>query len=71
MASASGRPPPAPRVESDNFAAVSILPNVKPWGNSPELLPTAHRYDPEDTVVTPFTLLGMAIMSSSLVLFLY
>ena len=36
-----------------------------------ELLPTAHRYDPEDTVVTPFTLLGMAIMSSSLVLFLY
>ena len=25
----------------DNFAAVSILPNVKPWGNSPELLPTA------------------------------
>ena len=36
-----------------------------------ELLPTAHRYDPNDTVVTPFTLLGMAIMSSSLVLFLY
>ena len=36
-----------------------------------ELLPTAHRYDPNDTVVTPFTLFGMAIMSSSLVLFLY
>ena len=25
----------------DHFAAVSILPDVKPWGNSPELLPTA------------------------------
>ena len=36
-----------------------------------ELLPTAHRYDPEDTVVTNFTLLGMAVMSSSLVIFLY
>ena len=28
MASASGRPPPAPRVESDNFAAVSDAPAV-------------------------------------------
>ncbi len=25
----------------NHFAAVSILPNVKPWGNTPELLPTA------------------------------
>jgi ZIP family zinc transporter len=34
-----------------------------------ELLPTAHRYDPEDTVVTYMFMLGMAIMAVSLVLF--
>mmetsp|Transcript_14021 Transcript_14021/g.19917 ORF Transcript_14021/g.19917 Transcript_14021/m.19917 type:complete len:403 (+) Transcript_14021:166-1374(+) len=34
-----------------------------------ELLPTAHRYDPEDTVVTYSVVIGMAIMAISLVLF--
>jgi ZIP family zinc transporter len=34
-----------------------------------ELLPTAHRYDPNDTVVTNAFMLGMAIMALSLVLF--
>jgi ZIP family zinc transporter len=34
-----------------------------------ELLPTAHRYDPEDTVVTYCSILGMALMALSLVLF--
>lgn len=35
-----------------------------------ELLPTAHRYDPEDSVVTYSFMVGMAIMAVSLVLFL-
>ena len=35
-----------------------------------ELLPTAHRYDPEDTVVTYSLIAGMVIMALSLVLFL-
>lgn len=34
-----------------------------------ELLPTAHRYDPEDSVVTWFFIVGMVIMALSLVLF--
>lgn len=34
-----------------------------------ELLPTAHRYDPEDTVVTYSFIIGMGIMAASLVLF--
>jgi len=34
-----------------------------------ELLPTAHRYDPEDSVVTYMFIAGMIIMSLSLVLF--
>jgi zinc transporter, ZIP family len=34
-----------------------------------ELLPTAHRYDPDDTVVTNMFMVGMAIMALSLVLF--
>ena len=34
-----------------------------------ELIPTAHRYDPEDTVVTYSVVIGMAIMAVSLVLF--
>jgi len=34
-----------------------------------ELLPTAYRYDPEDTVVTKCMILGMALMAFSLVLF--
>jgi ZIP family zinc transporter len=36
-----------------------------------ELLPTAHRYDPEDTVVNYSVFAGMVIMALSLVLFLY
>jgi ZIP family zinc transporter len=38
--------------------------------SSRELLPTAHRYDPEDSVVTYSFMAGMAIMAVSLVLFL-
>ena len=34
-----------------------------------ELIPTAHRYDPDDTIVTPSIVFGMAIMALSLVLF--
>jgi zinc transporter, ZIP family len=34
-----------------------------------ELLPTAHRYDPEDKVSTLFLVIGMGIMGLSLVLF--
>lgn len=34
-----------------------------------ELLPTAHRYDPGDTVVSKSVFLGMAVMALSLVLF--
>lgn len=34
-----------------------------------ELLPTAHRYDPEDSVVTYCAIAGMAVMALSLVLF--
>ena len=34
-----------------------------------ELLPTAHRYDPEDTVVSYCVIFGMAIMAISLILF--
>ncbi|KAK1866308.1 hypothetical protein I4F81_008828 [Pyropia yezoensis] len=36
-----------------------------------ELLPTAHRYDPEDKVVTISLIGGMIIMAASLVLFLF
>lgn len=35
-----------------------------------ELMPTAHRYDPEDSVVTVSFIVGMGIMALSLVLFL-
>jgi len=34
-----------------------------------ELLPTAHRYDPNDSVVTNMFILGMLVMTCSLVLF--
>ncbi|KAL3787068.1 hypothetical protein HJC23_011752 [Cyclotella cryptica] len=34
-----------------------------------ELLPTAHRYDPEDAVVTYCAIVGMGVMALSLVLF--
>ena len=34
-----------------------------------ELLPTAHRYDPKDSVVTLSVVAGMFIMALSLVLF--
>jgi len=36
-----------------------------------ELLPTSHRYDPKDTVSTYSFFLGMAVMSVSLVLFMF
>eukprot|EP00550_Attheya_septentrionalis_P009653 CAMPEP_0198281106 /NCGR_PEP_ID=MMETSP1449-20131203/1100_1 /TAXON_ID=420275 /ORGANISM="Attheya septentrionalis, Strain CCMP2084" /LENGTH=332 /DNA_ID=CAMNT_0043976741 /DNA_START=191 /DNA_END=1189 /DNA_ORIENTATION=+ len=36
-----------------------------------ELLPTAHRYDPEDTVITYSFIVGMFIMALSLVLFVF
>lgn len=36
-----------------------------------EILPTAHRYDPKDQVVTIFTLIGMGVMALSLCLFMY
>ena len=35
-----------------------------------EILPTAHRYDPGDTVVTHALVAGMLVMAISLVLFL-
>jgi zinc transporter, ZIP family len=35
-----------------------------------ELMPTAHRYDPEDSVVTYAFMAGMAIIALSLVLFM-
>lgn len=35
-----------------------------------ELIPTAHRYDPKDSVVTPSVALGMLVMATSLVLFM-
>jgi zinc transporter ZupT len=35
-----------------------------------ELLPTAHRYDPNDTVVTFSFIIGMGVMALSLILFL-
>lgn len=34
-----------------------------------ELIPTAHRYDPEDTVVTYSLIIGMAVIALSLMLF--
>lgn len=34
-----------------------------------ELLPTAHRYDPDDKVTTSFLVIGMVVMSVSLILF--
>jgi zinc transporter, ZIP family len=34
-----------------------------------ELLPTAHRYDPEDSVVSYMFLTGMGVMAVSLCLF--
>jgi zinc transporter, ZIP family len=36
-----------------------------------ELLPTAHRYDPKDQLVSRFVVLGMAILAVSLVAFKY
>lgn len=35
-----------------------------------ELIPTAHRYDPQDTVVTYSAIVGMAVMSLSLCMFI-
>lgn len=36
-----------------------------------QLLPTAHRYDPEDKYVSSSCLFGMGVMAASLVMFLY
>lgn len=36
-----------------------------------ELIPTAHRYDPQDKVVTKSIVAGMAVMAASLCLFIY
>jgi ZIP family zinc transporter len=36
-----------------------------------ELLPTAHHYDPTDSVTTNSLLVGMAVMAISLMLFLF
>jgi ZIP family zinc transporter len=36
-----------------------------------ELIPTAHRYDPQDRVTSLYVVIGMAIMAVSLVLFNY
>lgn len=35
-----------------------------------ELIPTTHRYDPKDSVVTPSVAVGMLVMATSLVLFM-
>ena len=35
-----------------------------------ELLPTAHRYDPKDVVVTHSLVAGMLVMAASLILFM-
>lgn len=36
-----------------------------------QLIPTAHKYDKEDKVVSHFTLIGMGIMATSLIAFMY
>merc|ERR1712023_83358 len=36
-----------------------------------QLIPTAHKYDREDKVVSHFTLVGMGVMAISLIAFLY
>jgi len=36
-----------------------------------QLIPTAHKYDKEDRVVSHFTLIGMGVMATSLIAFLY
>merc|ERR1711988_46497 len=36
-----------------------------------QLIPTAHKYDKEDKIVSHSTLLGMAIMATSLIAFMY
>ena len=36
-----------------------------------ELIPTAHRYDPDDKVVTKYVSVGMVVMAASLCLFVY
>ena len=36
-----------------------------------ELIPTAHRYDPDDKIVTNSVIIGMIVMAFSLVLFVF
>jgi len=57
---------------SDNLYAIlfGIVGGMMVIISTKELLPTAHRYDPEDTVVTYSMIVGMVIMALSLVLFM-
>lgn len=56
---------------SDNVYAIlfGLVGGMMVVISTKELLPTAHRYDPEDTVVTYSMIAGMIIMALSLVLF--
>ena len=56
---------------SDDLYAVlfGIVAGMMVVISTKELLPTAHRYDPDDTVVTYSYIGGMCIMALSLVLF--
>lgn len=57
---------------SDNLYAIlfGLVGGMMVIISTKELLPTAHRYDPEDTVVTYSMIAGMIIMALSLVLFM-
>lgn len=57
---------------SDNIYAIlfGIVAGMMVIISIRELLPTAHRYDPEDQVTTTSFIAGMAVMALSLVLFL-
>jgi zinc transporter ZupT len=35
-----------------------------------QLIPGAHKYDPDDKLAAPFLVLGMAVMAASVLLFL-
>jgi len=62
-------------VLANNFSDTSyaimfgLVAGMMVYISTKELLPTAHRYDSEDTVVTNSWIFGMAIMALSLVLF--
>lgn len=55
---------------SNTYAVMfGIVAGMMVYISNKELLPTAHRYDPEDSVVTYSWMFGMGIMALSLVLF--